>query len=228
MINSYKLQLIELEPDIYTKTLLQKFNIIVLCSRGSPFGFIYNIVKMNYIDIGVPKINMIFIVGRDRADFLDTVVDNFKTKDYINSIDGIVLEREGMGEAKNTDVSKLNITELKPSEYSGSLVRNLVREGDRIKFEQVYNKYLTREEIYKLYETIQIGMQMSVPKKTVENENPLSHYFDGRLLPIMNDKKLETRQKTELSIGGKIKTRKSRKNKRKIRKSRKSRKNKRK
>jgi hypothetical protein len=202
MINSYKQQLIEAEPDVNIKSKIENINIIILCSSGSPFGFIYNIIKTNYIDVGFPKINMIFIVGRDRADFLDTIVDNFKSKDYIISIDGIVLEREGMGEAKNTDVSKLNIEELKPSEYSGSLVRNLVRKGDRIKFEQVYNKYLTTEEIYKLYETIQIGMQMSVPKKSAENENPYSKYFDGRLLPVINS-----------SAGRRL--RKTRKNKRK-------------
>jgi hypothetical protein len=231
MIQSYKQKLADLEPDISKKTLIQNFNVIVLCSRGSPFGFIYNIVKNDYIDIGIPKINMIFIVGRDRADFLDTVVDTFKSKDYVNSVDGIILEREGMEQAKSTDVSELNIEELRPSEYSGSLVRNLVKAGDRTKFEQVYSQYLTPEDIYKLYETIQIGTQMTSPKKPEEDENPQSRYYDGRnpdgstLLPIINtekssittdtDEQSNKRQRTNLSAGSKKRNKKTRKNRRK-------------
>jgi hypothetical protein len=43
---------------------------------------------------------------------------------------------------------------------------------------------------------------MSVPKKSAENENPFSQYFDGRLLPVINS-----------SAGRRV--RKTRKNKRK-------------
>ena len=52
MIDSYKEYLVEDEPDIFKKTLIKNFNVIVLCSRGSPFGFIYNIIKTDFIDIG--------------------------------------------------------------------------------------------------------------------------------------------------------------------------------
>lgn len=230
MIQSYKQEMIQSEPDISKKTLLENLNVIVLCSRGSPFGFIYNIVKTHYIDVGVPKINMIFFVGRDRADFLDTVVDTFRTKDYVNSVDGEILTREGMEQAKNTDVSEVNIEELNKKEnlskYSGSLVRNLVKKGDRTKFEQVYSQYLPEEDIHKLYETIQIGTQMSVPKKLEEHENTRSVYFDGKLLPVINkssddiiEESVFKRQRLNESSGGKTR------NTRKIRKTRKTRKN---
>ena len=233
MIQSYKQEMIQSEPDISKKTLLENLNIIVLCSRGSPFGFIYNIVKTHYIDVGVPKINMIFFVGRDRADFLDTVVDTFRIKDYVNSVDGEILTREGMEEAKNTDVSEVNIEELNKKEnlskYSGSLVRNLVKKGDRTKFQQVYSQYLPEEDIHKLYETIQIGTQMSVPKKLEEHENTRSVYFDGKLLPVINkssddiiDESVFKRQRLNESSGGK------KRNTRKISKTRKTRKNRRK
>jgi hypothetical protein len=236
MIDSYKQKLSEIEPDISKKTLIQNFNVIVLCSKGSPFGFIYNIVKNDYIDIGIQKINMIFIVGRDRADFLDTVVDNFRNKDYVNSIDGIILEREGMNEAK----TQTNVKDIKPSAYSATLIRNLVKSGNRDQFEEVYNQYLSKDDIYKLYETIQLGMQMSIPKKPDEDENPRSKYFDGRnpdgsrLLPVINRVEESNNdytpqikyQRTDSSGGSK---KRKRKRKRKTRKNKiKTRKNKRK
>ena len=75
MIQSYKHQLIQTEPDESKKMLIEHLNIIILCSTGSPVGFIYNTIKNDYIDNNISKINMIFIVGRDRADFLDTIID---------------------------------------------------------------------------------------------------------------------------------------------------------
>ena len=205
MIQSYKHQLIQTEPDESKKMLIEQLNIIILCSTGSPFGFIYNTIKNDYIDNNISKINMIFIVGRDRADFLDTIIDYFITKNYIKSIDGIILEREGMIAAKDTKITDLKIEDIEPSAYSATLVRNLVEAGDRTKFEQVYNQYLNPDDIYKLYETIQIGIQMKVPTKSNENENPNSRYFDGKLLPIMGS-----------STGGKRRSRRTRKRKRKV------------
>ena len=186
----------------YYPDLIQNVNVIVLCSTGSPFGFVYNIINTNYIEKGIPKINMYFIVGRDRADFLDTIIDGFKSKDYINSISGLVLEREGMEALKNTGLGKRSISEISQSEYSASFIRNLVKNDQKDDFIEVYRQYLAPDEIDKLYDTIKIGTQMKPPPSKEEDENPRSKYFDGGLLPIMGP-----------SYGGK-KRRRNTKNKR--------------
>jgi hypothetical protein len=201
MISSYKTHLADSETDSSKKQQIENFNVIVICSVGSPFGFIYNVIKNDFIDKGVTKINMFFIVGRDRADFLDTIVDNFKTKEYIKSINGMILEREGMEALKTTGMGERTIADINPSEYSASFVRGLVKGSKREDFEQVYSQYLSPEDIEKLYETIKIGMTMKPPPSKNENENPQSRYFDAGLLPVIN------------KVGGK--RRKTRKNKRK-------------
>lgn len=203
MISAYKTHLANSEMDSLKKQQIENFNIIVICSVGSPFGFIYNVIKNDFIDKGITKINMFFIVGRDRADFLDTIVDNFKTKDYIKSINGMILEREGMEALKNTGMGERTIADIHPSEYSASFIRALVKNNQREDFEQVYSQYLSPDEIEKLYETINIGMTMKPPTSKDEDENPQSRYFDGGLLPVINE------------VGGKRRRRKTRKHKRK-------------
>lgn len=224
MISSYKTQLANSETDSTKKLQIENFNIIVICSTGSPFGFIYNVIKNDYIDKGIPKINIFFIVGRDRADFLDTIVDNFRTKDYVKSINGMILEREGMEALKNTGMGERSITDINPSEYSASFIRGLVKNNKSEDFEKIYNLYLSPEDIKKLYETIKIGMTMKPPTSKNEDENPQSRYFDGGLLPVINTNDIDSddehnpkRQKTELG-GRRRNTKKNRKNKRKTRK----------
>lgn len=185
------------------RSQIENLDVIVLCSTGSPFGFIYSIIKRDFIDRGVPKINMFFIVGRDRADFLDTIVDNFKTKDYVKSIDGEILGREGMNELKTSGLGERSIEDIDPSAYSASFIRGLVKNGKREEFNQVYNRYLPPEDIQKMFETIEIGITMKSPASKDEDENPQSRYFDGKLLPII------------IRSGGSRKSRKSKKSSRK-------------
>jgi hypothetical protein len=206
MVNAYKQKLINDASDSDTKTKIQNINIFIICSVGSPFSFLYNVINRDFIEKGVPKINMFFIVGRDRADFLDTVVDTFKTKDYINSVSGMVLPREGMESLKNTGLGKRSIADISQSEYSASFIRNLVKNNQREDFNNVYEQYLNPAEIDKLYQTIKTGTQMKSPPSKDEDENPQSRYFDGGLLPVMGP-----------STGGKRRrknTRKQRKTKR--------------
>jgi len=210
MISSYKTQLTASETDLSKKQLIENFNIIVICSVGSPFGFIYNIIKNDFIDKGVSKINMFFIVGRDRADFLDTIVDNFKSKDYIKSINGMILEREGMETLKKTGMGERTIDDIRPTEYSASFIRGLVRNNQRKEFEQVYKQYLSSDEIEKLYETIKIGMTMKPPPSKEDEENPQSRYFDDGLLPVINKTGGKRRKQKTKKIKKKSKYRYSR------------------
>jgi hypothetical protein len=164
---------------------IENLQVIVLCSTGSPFSFINSIIRRDFIDRGVPKINMFFIVGRDRADFLDTIVDTFKKYDYISSIDGLILGREGMTALKASGLGDRSIADIDPSAYSASFIRGLVKNGQREEFRQVYEKYLPAEDIDKMFETIRIGITMKPPASKEEDENPESRYFDRGLLPII-------------------------------------------
>jgi hypothetical protein len=164
---------------------IENLQIIVLCSTGSPFSFINSIIRRDFIDRGVPKINMFFIVGRDRADFLDTIVDTFKKYDYISSINGLILGREGMTALKASGLGDRSIADIDPSAYSASFIRGLVKNGQREEFRQVYEKYLPAEDINKMFETIRIGITMKPPASKDEDENPESRYFDRGLLPVI-------------------------------------------
>lgn len=185
MVASYKQQLINSETDEDKKMQIANLNVIVICSIGNPFSFIHNIIKTDFVEKGVPNINMFFIVGRDRADFLDTIVDNFRQRDYINSISGLVLPREGMEALKNQGMGTRSISDIDPSEYSASFIRNLVKNSQKSDFAQVYSQYISPDETEKLYETIKSGTQMKSPSSKDEDENPQSKYFDRGLLPVM-------------------------------------------
>lgn len=167
------------------KSQIQNLQVIILCSTGSPFGFINSIIRRDFIDRGVPKINMFFIVGRDRAPFLDTIIDYFKKQNFISSIDGDILSREGMNELKISGPGECSIEDIDPSAYSASFVRGLVKNGEREKFNQVYNKFLSAEDIEKMFKTIELGTQLKIPASKDEDENPESKYFDHGLLPII-------------------------------------------
>jgi len=189
---------------------IENLKVIVLCSTGSPFSFINSVVRKDFIDKGIPKINMFFIVGRDRADFLDTIVDTFKRYKYVSSIDGLILGREGMTELKNTGLGTRSIADIDPSAYSASFIRGLVKNDQKEEFRQVYEKYLPSSDIDKMFETIKLGLTMKPPASKEEDENPESKYFDRGLLPVI------------VSSGGR--RRKTRKNK-KLRKTKRTKKN---
>lgn len=197
------------------RSQIANLHVIVLCSTGSPFAFINSIIRKDFIGRGVPKINIFFIVGRDRADFLDTIVDTFQKYDYVSSIDGLILKRDGMTALKSSGLEDRSIADIDLSEYSASFVRNLVRDGKREEFRQVYEKYLPTEEIDKMFETISIGITMKPPASKDEDENPASRYFDGGLLPIIVTPKggRKTRRR-------KVSSKKTRKGKRKSNKRR--------
>jgi hypothetical protein len=192
MISVYKQQLMNTELDENIKSKIENMNVIVTCSSGNTFSFINSIINRDFINKGINKVNMFFIVGRDRANFLDQVVDIYKKNKNINSINGIVLAREGMEALKNTGIGTRSITDIDPSEYSASFIRNLVKNNSYDDFIQVYSPYLSKDETDKLYETIKIATQMKVStsknkneKSKKEDENPISIYFDNNKLPII-------------------------------------------
>jgi hypothetical protein len=219
MIMSYKQQLIHEETDPTRQSIIANLNIIVLCSSGNPFGFIYSIIENDFINRGIQKINLYFIVGRDRADFLDRIVDYYIQNKAISSVDGEILGREGMDTLKTSGIGERTIADINPSEYSASFVRGLVKNNQREEFEQVYNIYLSPEQINELYETIKLGMALKLPAFKDENENPHTKYF----IDDPNNPGQFIKQRLPLinTSGGKKRTRKNKRT-RKTKKMRKS------
>ena len=202
MVESYRHQLIDKEIDPSKKSQLENIDIIIKCSSGNTFTFISDIIHEYFIDRGIEKVNLFFVVGRDRADFLDQIMDGYIKSENINSVDGDLLGRQGMDALKSSGIGERDISEIPVSAYSASFIRNLVNPIKKIKkispegeeteeknpktheeihrdkeaFEKIYSPYLTPEEINKLYETIKIGINLSSSSKS-ENDEPPSKYF---------------------------------------------------
>jgi len=217
MVEKYKLELSAMEVDEDIKRKIENMRIIIKCSSGNPFAFIFDILNSDY-DVINPdiKLNIFFFVGKDRSDFFDKMVNIFKKNieedgenSFIQSIDGKILEREGMEALKSGDVSKRSAEDIRPGEYSASFVRNVVKSGNRELFTNIYRPYLSREEINNLYETIQLGIRLKTPSTKEADGDYTSYYVKNGLLPVINDKTISRKRKANeiSSVGG----RKSRK-----------------
>jgi len=160
----------DLEPLILENTInkIDRIEVIFLCvtpQQPSPIFPLYDVVR-SYSEI--PNLNLFMIVGDDRADFLDTIVDSFLFKmPNINSVNGQILAREDMAAFKNLspeDLSRISIEEMPISAFSASFVRKLVKFGIKDKFDDVYRPYLRQETIDHLYEIISQGLEKPDPK----------------------------------------------------------------
>lgn len=212
MIESYKHELIDNESDATMKSKINDLNIIVKCSTGSPFQFIFKTLET---DFNVENnISIFAVVGRDRAPFFDTMVEQFLKKDYVSQVDGIILEREGMEELKNS-VEDIDVTQIPTSALSASYVRNLVEKGDESNFNLIYNKYLEQDNIEKLYNTIKYGITLPGPKSSGKNKdedpNPISVYENQ--LPIKKDSLGKGGNKRKKTYKRRTKKRKTKKRK---------------
>jgi nicotinic acid mononucleotide adenylyltransferase len=234
MIDVYKRQMVEKTSSEEDKSKIYAMNIEIICSSGNPFGFIGSVLYKDFVERGITDINMFFIVGQDRAEFVDRIVESFKTKDYVKSINAKILPREGMTELIKSGPGETAISDIPLQQYSASFVRKLVKNGNKAEFDAVYRPYLAQEEINRLYSTIARGLEIYVkPTKAAtaaaavveeadEDEAPESMYIKNNLLPIIKGgRKTRKSRKSRKSR----KTRNTR-NTRKTRKTRKSRKTK--
>lgn len=150
MINSYKEKLIRNNPE--KESQLRELKIIVVCSVGVPGNTIYSIIQKYFTEAeeeSVPKINLIFFGGRDRADFVDQIIDNNKTRPYINSVDGEVMGREGMAALIESGTGERDVSDIKESEFSASYVRNLVNHKKKFMMKQMMNIFMLIKRLMK-------------------------------------------------------------------------------
>ena len=226
----------ELEPSILQniRNKIDRTEVFFICvspSQLSPIFPLYDIVR-NYSEI--PNLNLFMIVGDDRAEFLDTIVDSFLFKiPNINSVNGQILEREDMAAFKNLspeELSRVVIEEMPVSAFSASFVRKLVKLGMKDKFDDVYRPYLREEQINHLYEIITEGLDKPEPKVKSTKPKPPKYIYpiirgDEQYNQKMEENKLKALKKTEKTKkGGKNKRRKTYRKSRKSRKTKKTRK----
>ena len=211
----------ELEPSILQniRNKIDRTEVFFICvssSQLSPIFPLYDIVR-NYSEI--PNLNLFMIVGDDRAEFLDTIVDSFLFKiPNINSVNGQILEREDMAAFKNLspeELSRVVIEEMPVSAFSASFVRKLVKLGMKDKFDDVYRPYLREEQINHLYEIISEGLDKPEPKVKSTKPKPPKYIYpiirgDEQYNQKMEENKLKALKKTEKTKkGGKNKRRKT-------------------
>ena len=200
------------QQEPYASNIINKINqieVICLCVRPdqkSPIAPLYDIVNY-YSDI--PKVHLFMIIGDDRADFLDTIVDCMLFKiENVGSVNGQILIREEMESYKNYDIAKLralDIPTMPKSAFSASFVRKLVTLGLENKFRDVYSPYLEEGAINRLYVLISKGLNKKpLPKKNAKvKPSPKSEivkppkYIDPMVKA--NDSILQKRDATEIS-----------------------------
>jgi hypothetical protein len=240
MILNFKQQLMREDPANEPK--LQQLNVIVRCAYKNPFETIYSILTTDFES--VDKINIFFIVGRDRANFLDSVADQLIVKDKINTIDGLILDRSGMGDLlERPDILDIELKDIPLHALSASYVRKLVKHNKREKFVELYSSYLSdpnelfnaiQRKLHLFSETATPGAEASARPGLEASEPPQSKYFEGEHAPLFytpEQKREETerreeqkarkaeekaRKKPKSEKGGK-RTKKYKKNKRKSR-----------
>ena len=135
---------------------------------------------------------MFCVVGSDRASFMNTINENFIQHDNVARTEGVALPREGMELLKTEGLGERSVSDINVNECSASFVRNLVRNGKKDDFVQVYKDYLETDIINQLYDAIKMGVETQALKASKRK----------------NNEKEVSRKKTRL--GGGNKTRKGR------------------
>ena len=140
-------------------------------NQKSPIAPLYDIVDKYTNNEQIPEVDLFMIVGDDRADFLDTIVDCMFFKiPKVHSVNGKILEREEMNLYKNYDIAKLralDIPTMPKSAFSASFVRKLVQFNLKEQFTAVYSHYLDNGAINDLYGLISEGLN----KKPLQKKN---------------------------------------------------------
>jgi hypothetical protein len=214
MIKTYIHHLVQEETNADNIPKLQQLNIIVRCAYGNPFGTIHAILSEEFAS--VDTINMFVVVGRDRANFLDNIADQFIVQDKINSVDGLILERPGMDTLlERPDILDIPISDIPKDALSASYVRKLVKLGQIEKFRELYMPYLSPPNIEIVYESIRRGLKPTDPVplqaevtgtptprpgNAPDPIEPQSKYFEKEHIPLVytpEQKRLERERRAE-------------------------------
>ena len=183
MIRSIKEEMKSRTGDERLKSYIDRIIVQPICvpdiKGATPFTPIIDIVKSKR---GITDLNLFLIIGDDRANMLDSITDFLFKFDNINSINGLILDRPDMGKYKKLSsdpeaLSRMIMSEIPVGALSASFVRNLVRNGMRDQFIQLYAPYLDMSKIPVLYESIMEGLQLPPNTKKDTPPKPLKYRY---------------------------------------------------
>ncbi len=194
MTTTVKIKMIENRVKGLNPEKIKSFEMKFVCvgeKESSPFQTLGRILYFDYKDIN--DINMFVILGDDRQNMVDSLVDMFyEKKPNIKSIDSLILKRESMKEYKNLNKSKLEETDMKNvpiSAFSASFVRKIVDYDLKDKFFEIYKPFLKdNDKIENLYNLIKTGLLKPFPKTKVERIGPLKYSY-----PLIKNEEMSRR-----------------------------------
>ena len=106
LVDSYRNSILEKESTDQERTAkIQNLEIIIKCAVGNSFGFIGSVIRDNFPRI--TDLNIVFIVGEDRADFAESLETYFRKRDTVKTFYKKILLRVGMESLINKDLEKI-------------------------------------------------------------------------------------------------------------------------
>jgi hypothetical protein len=166
LVESYRGSILEKEstnPERMAK--IEKLQIVTKCAVGNSFGFIGSVIRDDFS--AITDLNIVFIVGEDRADFAQSLETYFSKRDNVKTFDKKILLRVGMEELINInkDLENIDVENIPLEQYSASFIRGLVKSQNKSAFRQAYAGYLDDSTITELYDTISKNMNKHQFKK---------------------------------------------------------------
>jgi len=184
MINSEKDRMIRETSDEELKSKIQSVRVHTICvpdrKGATPFTPVYDILGQKK---DIPDLNLFLIIGDDRKNMLESITGFFFKWPNVNSVDGIILPREEMSQYKELSrdpeqLERLNMDDVPVNAMSASFVRNIVKNGKRDKFRELYLPYLEESKISNLYDAIYYGVTtLGENEKTESSSPPLKYTY---------------------------------------------------
>ena len=154
------------------KQMIKDTQVYTICTKegDNMFKPIINIINERS---GVPNINLFVVIGEDREDMVDSITNFFFKWDNIYSIAKDFLLRVDMAEYKqrsstpeglNKLLDEVPLSEIVDANaMSASVVRNMVKNKRKDKFDELYSTYLDQVKINALYASIESGLNRLGP-----------------------------------------------------------------
>ena len=139
MIASLKNKMLQdSENTVHINNQIRKIKVNAICvpeqKGATPFTPLVDIVKSKS-SIANNKLNLIFLIGDDRKNMLDSITDYFFKWENVYSVNGKILPREEMSEYKEKSknpkmLEDLVMSEIPVNAMSASFVRNIVKNNN--------------------------------------------------------------------------------------------------
>ncbi len=197
MTNSLKENMIKNNSNMFDTEKIKSMQVSFVCvgeKENTPIQTVGRILYFDYKNVN--DINMFVIIGEDRQNMADSLVDIFYEKNpNIKTIDTLILMRESMKKFKNLTKQEIEVTDMKTvpvDAFSASFIRKIVDYDLEDEFFEIYRPFLKDDnKIRNLYNLIKTGLSKPPPKSKVERINPLKYSY-----PLIK-KKTSTRRYVE-------------------------------